>query len=77
MLRTGAENFSESSLKRQDNDLIVIESAEVAGTVSVARFDPLLDLQQQSDEFTLAMRVRLGKHGFQLIARCLRKAWRR
>ena len=30
MLRTGAANFSASGLKRQDNDLIVIESAEVA-----------------------------------------------
>jgi phosphatidylserine/phosphatidylglycerophosphate/cardiolipin synthase-like enzyme len=30
LLRTGAANFSASGLKRQDNDLIVIESAEVA-----------------------------------------------
>ncbi len=30
MLRTGAANFSASGLKRQDNDLIVIESAEAA-----------------------------------------------
>ena len=30
LLRTGAANFSASSLKRQDNDLIVIESAEAA-----------------------------------------------
>jgi len=29
-LRTGAANFSASGLKRQDNDLIVIESAEAA-----------------------------------------------
>jgi phosphatidylserine/phosphatidylglycerophosphate/cardiolipin synthase-like enzyme len=29
-LRTGAANFSTSGLKRQDNDLIVIESAEGA-----------------------------------------------
>jgi hypothetical protein len=28
--RTGAANFSASGLKRQDNDLIVIESAEAA-----------------------------------------------
>jgi phosphatidylserine/phosphatidylglycerophosphate/cardiolipin synthase-like enzyme len=30
MLRTGAANFSASGLKRQDNDLIVIESTEAA-----------------------------------------------
>jgi hypothetical protein len=35
--------------KRQDNDLILIKSAELAGTVSAARFDPLLDLQEQRD----------------------------
>jgi phosphatidylserine/phosphatidylglycerophosphate/cardiolipin synthase-like enzyme len=32
MLRTGAANFSASGLKRQDNDLIVIESPEVAAS---------------------------------------------
>jgi hypothetical protein len=31
LLRTSAANFSASGLKRQDNDLIVIESAEAAG----------------------------------------------
>jgi len=30
LLRTGAANFSASGLKRQDNDLIVIESAVAA-----------------------------------------------
>jgi phosphatidylserine/phosphatidylglycerophosphate/cardiolipin synthase-like enzyme len=30
LLRTGAANFSASGLKRQDNDLIVIESADAA-----------------------------------------------
>jgi phosphatidylserine/phosphatidylglycerophosphate/cardiolipin synthase-like enzyme len=30
LLRTGAANFSASGLKRQDNDLIIIESAEAA-----------------------------------------------
>jgi phosphatidylserine/phosphatidylglycerophosphate/cardiolipin synthase-like enzyme len=30
MLRTGAANFSASGLKRQDNDLVVIESAKAA-----------------------------------------------
>jgi phosphatidylserine/phosphatidylglycerophosphate/cardiolipin synthase-like enzyme len=30
VLRTGAANFSASGLKRQDNDLVVIESAEAA-----------------------------------------------
>ena len=30
LLRMGAANFSASGLKRQDNDLIVIESAEAA-----------------------------------------------
>jgi phosphatidylserine/phosphatidylglycerophosphate/cardiolipin synthase-like enzyme len=32
MLRTGAANFSASGLKRQDNDLIVIESAGAAAS---------------------------------------------
>jgi phosphatidylserine/phosphatidylglycerophosphate/cardiolipin synthase-like enzyme len=30
LLRTGAANFSASGLKRQDNDLIVIESVDAA-----------------------------------------------
>ncbi len=30
LLRTGASNFLASGLKRQDNDLIVIESTEAA-----------------------------------------------
>jgi phosphatidylserine/phosphatidylglycerophosphate/cardiolipin synthase-like enzyme len=30
LLRTGAANFSASGLKRQDNDLVVIESTEAA-----------------------------------------------
>jgi phosphatidylserine/phosphatidylglycerophosphate/cardiolipin synthase-like enzyme len=30
ILRTGAANFSASGLKRQDNDLIVIEDAQAA-----------------------------------------------
>lgn len=30
LLRAGAANFSASGLKRQDNDLIVIESAQAA-----------------------------------------------
>jgi phosphatidylserine/phosphatidylglycerophosphate/cardiolipin synthase-like enzyme len=30
ILRTGAANFSASGLKREDNDLIVIESVEAA-----------------------------------------------
>jgi phosphatidylserine/phosphatidylglycerophosphate/cardiolipin synthase-like enzyme len=32
LLRSGAANFSASGLKRQDNDLIVIESAEAAAS---------------------------------------------
>jgi|SRR5580704_1650866 len=32
LLRTGGANFSASGLKRQDNDLIVIESAEAAAS---------------------------------------------
>ena len=32
---------------------------------------PLLDLQEQRDQFALAMRIRLGKDGFQLISRRL------
>jgi hypothetical protein len=30
LLRSGAANFSASGLKRQDNDLVVIETAEAA-----------------------------------------------
>jgi phosphatidylserine/phosphatidylglycerophosphate/cardiolipin synthase-like enzyme len=30
LLRTGAANFSASGLKRQDNDLIIIESVDAA-----------------------------------------------
>jgi phosphatidylserine/phosphatidylglycerophosphate/cardiolipin synthase-like enzyme len=33
LLRTGSANFSASGLKRQDNDLIVIESTEAAAAV--------------------------------------------
>src|SRR5271157_2712681 len=33
--------------------------------------NPLADLQEQRDKFALAMRVGLGKDGFQLIARRL------
>ena len=47
------------------------QESEVAGTVWVARFDPLLDLQKQRDQFALAMRIRLGKDGFQPITRRL------
>jgi phosphatidylserine/phosphatidylglycerophosphate/cardiolipin synthase-like enzyme len=37
MLRTGAANFSASGLKRQDNDLVVIESAAAALSHPVSR----------------------------------------
>jgi phosphatidylserine/phosphatidylglycerophosphate/cardiolipin synthase-like enzyme len=36
LLRTGAASFSASGLKRQDNDLIVIESAEAAAALKRA-----------------------------------------
>jgi len=36
LLRTGVANFSASGLKRQDNDLIVIESAEAAAAFKCA-----------------------------------------
>ena len=39
LLRTGAANFSASGLKRQDNDLIVIESAEAAAASFKRNFD--------------------------------------
>jgi phosphatidylserine/phosphatidylglycerophosphate/cardiolipin synthase-like enzyme len=45
LLRTGAANFSASGLKRQDNDLIVIESAEAA-----AAFKHAFDAQYASGE---------------------------
>jgi hypothetical protein len=37
-LRTGTANFSASGLKRQDNDLIAIESAEAAAAFKRPRF---------------------------------------
>jgi phosphatidylserine/phosphatidylglycerophosphate/cardiolipin synthase-like enzyme len=45
LLRTGAANFSASGLKRQDNDLIVIENAEAA-----AAFKHTFDAQFTSGE---------------------------
>ena len=45
LLRTGAANFSASGLKRQDNDLIVIEGAE-----AVASFKRNFDAQFASGE---------------------------
>ena len=45
LLRTGAANFSASGLKRQDNDLIVIESAAAA-----AAFKHAFDAQYASGE---------------------------
>jgi phosphatidylserine/phosphatidylglycerophosphate/cardiolipin synthase-like enzyme len=41
LLRTGAANFSASGLKRQDNDLIVIESANAAAAFK-RNFEPLI-----------------------------------
>jgi phosphatidylserine/phosphatidylglycerophosphate/cardiolipin synthase-like enzyme len=45
LLRTGAANFSASGLKRQDNDLIVIESAAAA-----AAFKHAFDVQYDTGE---------------------------
>jgi phosphatidylserine/phosphatidylglycerophosphate/cardiolipin synthase-like enzyme len=39
-LRTGAANFSASGLKRQDNDLLIIES-QAAATAFERRFDAI------------------------------------
>ena len=47
LLRTGAANFSASGLKRQDNDLIVIESAEAA-----AAFKRAFDARFANGEFS-------------------------
>jgi hypothetical protein len=44
-LRTGAANFSASGLKRQDNDLIAIESAAAA-----AAFKHACDVQYDTGE---------------------------
>jgi phosphatidylserine/phosphatidylglycerophosphate/cardiolipin synthase-like enzyme len=35
LLRTGAANFSASGLKRQDNDLIIIESAQPEASIAL------------------------------------------
>ena len=43
-LRTGAANFSASGLKRQDNDLIMIESAEAAAARFKHNFDARVGL---------------------------------
>jgi hypothetical protein len=45
LLRTGAANFSASGLKRQDNDLIAIESAAAA-----AAFKHACDVQYDTGE---------------------------
>jgi hypothetical protein len=45
LLGTGVANFSASGLKRQDNDLIVIESAEAASA-----FRPAFDARFASGE---------------------------
>ncbi|MGH6845941.1 MAG: hypothetical protein ACREC0_00455 [Methylocella sp.] len=42
MLRTGAANFPASGAKRQDNDLIMIESA-VAAAAFRREFDAMFD----------------------------------
>jgi len=53
LLRTGAANFSASGLKRQDNDLIVVDSAAAAAAfkrafeVRFASGEALLDIQEQ------------------------------
>jgi phosphatidylserine/phosphatidylglycerophosphate/cardiolipin synthase-like enzyme len=49
LLRTGAANFSASGLKRQDNDLIVIESADAA-----AAFKRAFDARFASGQALLA-----------------------
>ena len=51
-----------------------LEDAQRVGTPFPPRdlgLSLLLDLQKQRDQFALAMRVRLGKDGFQLISRRL------
>ena len=60
LLRTGAANFSASGLKRQDNDLIVIESSLAAGRfgahsmhgLSVAKFFWLLQSNKYQTSLT-------------------------
>ena len=44
LLRTGAANFSATGLKRQDNDLIVIESADAAAAPKMARVAPVVPM---------------------------------
>jgi len=60
LLRTGAANFSASGLKRQDNDLIVIESA-----VAAAAFKHAFDVQYDTGEALAAgaheVLVKLGE----------------
>jgi hypothetical protein len=48
-----------------------LKSYQIDGGLLRTGASPLLDLQKQCDQFALAMRVRLGKDGFQLIARRL------
>jgi phosphatidylserine/phosphatidylglycerophosphate/cardiolipin synthase-like enzyme len=56
LLRTGAANFSASGLKRQDNDVIVIESAGAA-----ASFKCNFDARYTSGEVLAAGGRREGK----------------
>jgi phosphatidylserine/phosphatidylglycerophosphate/cardiolipin synthase-like enzyme len=55
-LRTGAANFSASGLKRQDNDLIVIESAGAA-----ASFKCNFDARYASGEVLMRRRARSSR----------------
>jgi phosphatidylserine/phosphatidylglycerophosphate/cardiolipin synthase-like enzyme len=55
LLRTGAANFSASGLKRQDNDLILIESAEAS-----ASFKHNLEARFVSGEALQTIGISLG-----------------
>jgi hypothetical protein len=66
MLRTDAANFSASGLKRQDNDLIVIESAEAAAAFQT---------RNESGAFTFA-RCRMAPASHQLSVKYCVRCWR-
>jgi hypothetical protein len=75
LLRTGAANFSASGLKRQDNDLVVIETAEAA-----AAFKRAFDARFASGEIwsrgvTVAERAKLCRSTTMLTA--LNATWQR
>ena len=63
--------MAQRQLHRLNASAVSRGAVRVLDRLDLTNVNPLADLQEQRDQFTLAMRVRLGKDGFQLIARRL------